>query len=207
MSTFNMELRKANYGMVQLAIKIEHFEEKIFSTLLAATRNSGCVVNDRDRCYWTVLYVWIIGIRHLSSLYQWHISCLDRRTHVKKSSKWRIPNSNRFPLFKEVLQGSCVGPVLFIVYNYDIMDGVSNLHSKHLFADDLAVILSPSASWPPKVVIPQPRILLAKVIEYLVEYSPCRKNRVKTADISIDYRTIHGTIHHDLSPMFSLDIG
>ena len=38
MSTFNMELRKANYGMVQLAIKIEHFEEKIFSTLLAATR-------------------------------------------------------------------------------------------------------------------------------------------------------------------------
>ena len=97
--------------------------------------------------------------------------------------------SKQFPLYKGVPQGSCVGPVLFILYNHDILDGVSNLHFKHLFADDLAVILSPSATWPPKMVIPQLRSLLSEVIEYLVEYSSTWKQ-------PINYKKTYWTLFH-----------
>ena len=98
-------------------------------------------------------------------------------------------NSKEFPLHKGVPQGSCVGPVLFIVYHHDILSGLSNLHFKHLFADDLAVILSPSATWPTKMVIPQLRCQLSNVIECLVEYSNTWKQ-------PINYSKTYWTLFH-----------
>jgi hypothetical protein len=41
--------------------------------------------------------------------------------------------SINFSLFKGVSQGSCVGPVTFIVFHYDLLNALSNLHFKHLF--------------------------------------------------------------------------
>jgi len=61
--------------------------------------------------------------------------------------------SNYFSWFKGISQDSCLGPMLFIVFHYDILNSVSNLHLKHLLADDLAVVLSPSAIWSSKVLI------------------------------------------------------
>ncbi|CAF4167609.1 unnamed protein product [Rotaria magnacalcarata] len=71
------------------------------------------------------------------------LSSLYRRL-VKKLPDWS----------KGVHQGSCVGPVWFIVFHYDLLNSVSNLHFKPLFADDLAVVLSPSVTWSSKVLIP-----------------------------------------------------
>jgi hypothetical protein len=43
--------------------------------------------------------------------------------------------------------------MLFIVFHYDILNSVSNLHLIHLLAGDLAVVLSPSATWSSKVLL------------------------------------------------------
>jgi hypothetical protein len=79
--------------------------------------------------------------------------------------------SSCFQLFKGVPQGSCVGPVLFIVFHHDLLNSVSNLHFKHLFADDLAVVLSPSATWSSKVLIPYLSRQITNVIKDLYCYS------------------------------------
>jgi hypothetical protein len=55
-------------------------------------------------------------------------------------------SSSMFNLLKGVPQGSCIGPVLFVIYHHDILEALSTIHWKHLFADDLAIIFSPSSS-------------------------------------------------------------
>lgn len=52
-------------------------------------------------------------------------------------------SSELFNLSKGVPQGSCIGPLLFIVYHYDILEALSTVHHKHLFADDLAILIAP----------------------------------------------------------------
>ena len=37
-----------------------------------------------------------------------------------------------FSLYKGIPQDSCVGPVLFIVYHYDLLTAISKLYNKHL---------------------------------------------------------------------------
>ena len=64
-----------------------------------------------------------------------------------------------------------MGPVLFIVFHYDLLNSVSNLHFKHLFADDLAVVLSPSATWSSKALTPYLSQQIPNVIEDLYSYS------------------------------------
>ncbi|CAF3407275.1 unnamed protein product [Rotaria sp. Silwood1] len=55
-------------------------------------------------------------------------------------------SSTLFNLSKGVPQGSCIGPVLFIIYHHDILEALSTIHWKHLFADDLAILFLPSPS-------------------------------------------------------------
>ena len=52
--------------------------------------------------------------------------------------------SAQFSLLRGVPHGSCVGPVLFILYHYDMLDSITSVHWKHLFADDLSVVFAPS---------------------------------------------------------------
>ncbi|CAF1345446.1 unnamed protein product [Rotaria magnacalcarata] len=79
--------------------------------------------------------------------------------------------SNWFFLFKGVPQGSYIGPVLFIVFHYDILTSISNLHFKDLFADDLAIVLSPSAHWSSKILMSHLSEQTTQVIEDIYCYS------------------------------------
>ncbi|CAF4243899.1 unnamed protein product, partial [Rotaria magnacalcarata] len=96
------------------------------------------------------------------------------RNYVTKRSAFieiKGERSNCFFLFKGVPQGSCIGPVLFIVFHYDILTSISNLHFKHLFADDLAIVLSPSAHWSSKMLMSHLSEQITQVIEDIYCYS------------------------------------
>ena len=86
--------------------------------------------------------------------------------------------SSTFSLFKEVPQGSCIGPVIFIVYHYDILNSISLLHWKHLFADDLSVLISSSANWSSKILIPKLIKQIKEVIISLISYSTMWKQPI-----------------------------
>lgn len=79
--------------------------------------------------------------------------------------------SSYFPLRKGVPQGSCVGPVLFILYHYDMLDAFSPVHWKHLFADDLAIIIAPSSTLAPSIMMQTLVDHLLVVLRELLEYS------------------------------------
>ncbi|CAF1920585.1 unnamed protein product [Rotaria magnacalcarata] len=86
--------------------------------------------------------------------------------------------SSAFNLYKGVPQGSCVGPVIFIVYHHDLLNYMSLLHWKHLFADDLSVIIAPSATWPTKTLIPNLLERLKVVIASLITYTTMWKQPI-----------------------------
>jgi hypothetical protein len=79
--------------------------------------------------------------------------------------------SSAFYLYKGVPQGSCIGPVIFIVYYHDILNSISMLHWKHLFADDMAVLVSSSANWSSRALIPNLIEQIKDVISQLMSYS------------------------------------
>ncbi|CAM4817219.1 unnamed protein product [Rotaria magnacalcarata] len=86
--------------------------------------------------------------------------------------------SSTFCLHKGVPQGSCIGPVIFIVYHYDILNSISMLHWKHLFADDLAILICSSANWSSKTLIPNLIQQIKHVVTSLMSYSSMWKQPI-----------------------------
>jgi hypothetical protein len=70
-------------------------------------------------------------------------------------------------LFEGVSQGSCVGPILFIAFHYDILNAVFNLRFKHHFAHDLAIVFSSLATWSSKLLIPYLSQQISNVVKDL----------------------------------------
>lgn len=79
--------------------------------------------------------------------------------------------SSTFDLKKGVPQGSCIGPVLFIVYHHDLLEALSTIHWKHLYADDLAVLIAPSSALSSKKMIKSLRRQLVQILRRLIIYS------------------------------------
>ncbi|CAF1308615.1 unnamed protein product [Adineta steineri] len=79
--------------------------------------------------------------------------------------------SSTFELSKGVPQGSCIDPVLFIVYHHNLLESLSTIHWKHLFADDLAVSIAPSAALSPKKIIKSLKKQLVQILKRLIKYS------------------------------------
>jgi hypothetical protein len=71
-----------------------------------------------------------------------------------------------------------VGPVIFIAYHYDILNSISLLHWKHLFADDLGVLISASANWSSKMLIPNLIQQVKEVVKALIDYSTVWKQPI-----------------------------
>ncbi|CAF1291260.1 unnamed protein product [Adineta ricciae] len=80
-------------------------------------------------------------------------------------------SSITFNLSKGVPQGSCVAPVLSIVYHYDILEALSTIHWKHLYADDLAILIAPSSALSSINMIESMIEQLKQVLVCLIKYS------------------------------------
>jgi len=55
--------------------------------------------------------------------------------------------SDIFAFEKGVPQGSCLGPILFLLYHHSLAEQIPSATHKHLFADDLALVLTASPWW------------------------------------------------------------
>ena len=77
----------------------------------------------------------------------YYIAWLRRYLHGREAYiELKNRCSNKFALYKGVPQGSCIGPVLFILYHHDLISALETIHWNHIFADDLAVVFS-SSMW------------------------------------------------------------
>ena len=86
--------------------------------------------------------------------------------------------STTFKLEKGVPQGSCIGPVLFIIYHYDILEAIGTIHWKHLFADDLAIVISSSASMSSRNIINTLANQIKEILSRLIKYAETRKQPI-----------------------------
>ena len=102
--------------------------------------------------------------------------------------------SLEFHQHKGVPQGSCIGPVLFILFHHDILNSVANIHFKHLYADDLAVVLSPSPFWPFEILIHRLAEQIENAVHDLHKYSVMWKQPLNLK------KTSWNLFHRQVSP-------
>ena len=86
--------------------------------------------------------------------------------------------STVFDLAKGVPQGSVIGPVLFIVYHYNLTESLATIHWKHLFADDLSILFAPDSSLNSSNMIKDITEQIVKVLNRLIDYSKYWKQPV-----------------------------
>ena len=97
-------------------------------------------------------------------------------------------------MLKGVPQGSCIGPVLFILYHHDMLDSLTTLHWRHLFADDLSILFSPSAMLSSAEMLNSLAEQITIVLNRLMKYSTFWKQE-------INFKKTYWTLfHRQVSP-------
>jgi hypothetical protein len=82
--------------------------------------------------------------------------------------------SNTFEIEKGVPQGSCLGPILFLLFHSELIHRIPSATHAHLFANDLALIINASPWWHPSKFASQMQRIgqqaLNQVQAYAVEW-------------------------------------
>ena len=154
-----------------MAVRLVSIIDQIGQSLSKHTAAGGLFVDFRtafNQLWFNGLWIKLTRLNCPMNLIAWLRQYLrDRKAFIDiKSSK-----STVFNLAKGVPQGSVIGPVLFIVYHHDLLESLSTIHWKHLFADDLAIIFSPDSSLAPSNMINDIIEQIVQVLNRLIDYS------------------------------------
>ena len=154
-----------------MAVRLVAIVDQIGQSLSKHTAAGGLFVDFRtafNQLWFSGLWIKLTKLNCPMYLIAWlrHYLC-DRKAFIDIKST----QSAVFNLAKGVPQGSVIGPVLFIVYHHDLLESLSTVQWKHLFADDLAVLFSPDSSLAPSNMINDIIEQIVKVLNRLIDYS------------------------------------
>ena len=189
-----------------MSVRIVAIIDQIGQCLSKNTASAGLFVDFKsafNQLWFQGLWVKLLRLDCPLNLVAWlrnYLTGRSARIEIKGVS------SGLFPLLRGVPQGSCVGPVLFILYHFDMLDAFSPVHWKHLFADDLAIIIAPASTLAPSNMMQALVDHLLVVLRQLLEYSVKWKQEInfnktywilfhrqvapRVPDVSIDGRSI-----------------
>jgi hypothetical protein len=154
-----------------MAVRLISIIDQIGQSLSKNTAAAALFVDFRtafNQLWFNGLWLKLFKLQCPMHLIAWLRHYLRGRTayiDIKNSS------SPLFNLSKGVPQGSCIGPVLFIIYHHDLLEALSSIHWKHLFADDLAIVFAPSSSMSSTDMICALTDQIKQVLRRLIYYS------------------------------------
>ena len=157
-----------------MAVRLVAITDQIGQSLFKNTAAAALFVDFRtefNQLWFNGLWLKLTKLHCPIQLIAWLRHYLTgRKAYIDIKSKV----STLFNLSKGVPQGSCIGPVLFITYHHDLLDALSTIHWKHLFADDLSIVVAPSSSMSPSIMMltltDQIKQVLLRLIKYSIEW-------------------------------------
>ena len=105
-------------------------------------------------------------------------------------------------LKKGVPQGSCLGPILFLLYHHSLADKIPSATRKHLFADDLGLVLIASPWWRRSELVPRMQKMAQQVLDEVQLYAVQWKQPVNHS--KTEWQWIHRKVH---MPTITLTVG
>ena len=147
-----------------MAIRLVAIIDQIGQSLSKHTAAAGLFVDFRtafNQLWFNGLWLKLTKLNCPMQLITWlRHYLLNRHAFISIKSA----QSSVFKLEKGVPQGSVIGPILFIVYHYDLIASLTTIHWNHLFADDLAILVAPDWSLAPSHMV---RALVEQIVEVL----------------------------------------
>lgn len=110
--------------------------------------------------------------------------------------------SSIFGIEKSVPRGSCLGPILFLLFHYKMAQRIPSVTHSDLFADDLALITRASAWWHRTEFAPQIQWTCQKALNEAQSYAVEWKQPINFS--KIEWQRIHRRV---VIPTLSLTTG
>lgn len=110
--------------------------------------------------------------------------------------------SDSFAVEKGVPQGSCLGPILFLLYHHNLAENIPSATHKHLYADDLGLVLIASPWWRRSELVPRMQKIAQQVLHEAELYAAEWKQPINHS--KTEWQWIHRRVH---MPTITLQIG
>ena len=109
--------------------------------------------------------------------------------------------SNIFDIEKGVPQGSCLGPILFLLFHCELAQCIPSASHSHIYADDLALIIHTSPWWHRSEFTPQMQRLGQAALNEVDQYAATGKQPINAS--KTEWQWIHRRV---VIPTLSLTI-